>query len=304
MTTTNEQFVSDNSELKEVENNSVENSSEEQKTALNKEPEIKSDEAVKESKSVIEQEIDMPEKFKNKDGSPNIQALLKSYKELEPLINEKADWIKDKTELEKQLIKFKYPDFSSDLSNIMVKLYEKNLEKSNETEKVKILLENLKENVTPELLQKLESFFPTDVIKNIFLEANQIKCIDEMKNKIEIQKKEEENVKDYLTKVVDNNFEMLKNPAITGIFSEAFIRFGSQFDSDWFFEKMAELKKSFIMEYIKEENFKSEKENAILSATKLSPNNAVMGGVPLLQRNALDLSPQELDRMLDEYYAK
>ena len=40
------------------------------------------------------------------------------------------------------------------------------------------------------------------------------------------------------------------------------------------------------------------------NAAKLSPNSTSKGGTSLLQRNALELSPQELDRMLDEFYSK
>ena len=54
----------------------------------------------------------------------------------------------------------------------------------------------------------------------------------------------------------------------------------------------------------KEQNLKTEANTAVSTASKMSPNNSAGGGVPLLKRNALDLSPQELDKMLDEYYAK
>ena len=53
--------------------------------------------------------VNCPEKFKNEDGSVNIEKLAKSYKELEPLLNEKAAWQKERAELleiKKQLDEF------------------------------------------------------------------------------------------------------------------------------------------------------------------------------------------------------
>ena len=41
-----------------------------------------------------------PEKFRNEDGTVNVDNLLKSYKELEPLVNEKSNWEKERADLE------------------------------------------------------------------------------------------------------------------------------------------------------------------------------------------------------------
>ena len=100
------------------------------------------------------------------------------------------------------------------------------------------------------------------------------------------------------------NLEILKNPIATEIFSETFNRFGTGLDTDWFFEKLNQLKESFIMDYQKSQSIKREKDSAISTASKLTPASNNKGGQSLLHRNALDLSPQELDRMLDEYYSK
>ena len=44
----------------------------------------------------------IPEQFLNQDGTVNVDDLLKSYNELQPLADEKAKWEQEKTELQKQ----------------------------------------------------------------------------------------------------------------------------------------------------------------------------------------------------------
>ena len=105
MTTTEEQFVSENSLMSEnpPSQNEVLPAPEGDTTPSQKEPETIKNEAVREKTEsaketpLINEEI--PQKFRNKDGSANVSALLKSYKALEPLINEKAKWTKEKESL-------------------------------------------------------------------------------------------------------------------------------------------------------------------------------------------------------------
>jgi len=55
-----------------------------------------------ETTETTEDKPQIPEQFLNQDGTVNVDDLLKSYNELQPLADEKAKWEQEKTELQKQ----------------------------------------------------------------------------------------------------------------------------------------------------------------------------------------------------------
>ena len=312
MTTTEEQFEAENSAQASMQ---VQNSPQTEQTRdtsdITSEPQIP--QVIKEpasntSKAVkpIDEFEEIPQKFKNKDGSANVSALIKSYKALEPLINEKAKWTKEKESLTSQLSKYqlKDPDAVSDLSKKNVELLSELIDEATDIEKAKSLIEQFNENPTNEIIKELESLFPYETLKKTNLEAAKICGLDAITRIKQMRDAHLEKFHGYLKDVVEKNFETLKNPVTAEIFGQALMLFGSGFDSEWFFSKMQQLKESFYTEYQKEQSLKTEADSALLTASKMSPKNSMAGGVPLLERNALDLSPQELDKMLDEYYAK
>ena len=91
-TTTTEETVTDNLNV-EPENNSDNSNTDKpentDKTAVNDD-----------EKGTKEEDSGIPKKFLKEDGTPDIENLTKSYRELEPLLNEKANWAKEKAELE------------------------------------------------------------------------------------------------------------------------------------------------------------------------------------------------------------
>lgn len=303
MTTTNEQIVSDNSNLQTQASEPKSLSDVSTKTTLSSignEPETKTNEAVK--KTNDSQAPEIPNKFLNKDGSTNISSLVKSYKELEPLLNEKANWVKEKALLTSQLSKFKTQNVFSDLSKYSIALYEKVLERSSDIEKAKSLIEQLKQNPSEESIKELESLFPSDVVKEVFMEASQSHVSESIEIYKKLQEADFQKAESYLVPIVEKNLEILKNPVAASIFGEVFNNFGPALDSEWFFEKLNQLKEAFILDYQKSQSINKEKDSAVSAAAKLSPNSSTKGGDSLLHRNALDLSPKELDKMLDEYY--
>ena len=300
MTTTDEQFVSDNSGFENQDNSKITQSSKN----LNSEPETKTNEAV--NKADDSQDFEIPSKFRNKDGSTNLSSLVKSYKELEPLVNEKANWVKERELLKGRLTEFQNQQLSKNpgFSTISANLYEKFLEKSTDIEKAKSLIEKLKVNPSEETVKELENLFPSDVLKNVYFQSMQLNSAVSQMQYQKMHDSEMKAAESYLNDVVKKNFEVLKNPVMADIFSETFQRFGAGLDSEWFFTKLQQLKDSIILEYQKEQSIKSEKDEALSNASKLSPKGNQGKGGSLLSRNALDLSPQELDRMLDEFYSK
>ena len=166
--------------------------------------------------------------------------------------------------------------------------------------KAKSLIEKFKNNPTNETIKELESLFPYETLKETSLQ-NAVETLTKLKQQ---QDAYFEEVQNYMAPIVEKNFAILQNPVAAEIFGQTLMRFGTGLDSEWFFTKLQQLKESFFTEFQKEQNLKKEANTAVSTAFKMSPNNSAGGGVPLLKRNALDLSPQELNKMLDEYYAK
>ena len=305
MTTTDEQIVSDNSNS-QIEAASLPNGEENNQAgrlaSAENEPDTNKNEAVIEADNF--QLTEIPEKFRNKDGTANLSSLIKSYKELEPLINEKALWTKEKAALTSQLSAFQNKNTLSNLSSLSAYLYERFLDKATDKDAAQGLIEQLKLNPTDETIKQLEQLFPEDINKNVLIKSSKMRDIIEMQMHQQIREQEFNEAESYLKTVVEKNFEALQNPVVADIFNEVFIRYGVGLDSDWVFDKLKQLKDSVILDYQKEQSLKSEKDSAISNASKLSPDSKTKGGTSLLQRNALDLSPQELDKMLDEFYDK
>ena len=310
MTTTEEQFASDNSDLKELEKEpQIQAQSENEQLASKsfqpqKEPEAEQNQAVNQVKEVQKAPTEIPEKFKNKDGSVNLDSLIKSYKELEPLINEKAQWAKEKESLSAQISNSKSQNLFSDLSKIGINFFKDAAEKSSDPDKAKELIEKYQSNPNSYLLKELETLYSPEDLKEIY--SSSMEKANEMASGFiqKIQQEELDKTQTYLNEVVSKNQEALKNPITAELFNEAFLQFGTDLDSDWFFEKIDALKNSFIFEYQKSQEIQKEAQTATSSASKLSPQNSVKNGGSLLSRNALELSPAELTRMFDEYYSK
>ena len=257
MTTTEEQFVSENSLT--AENPPSQNEVSQVNTAQTappqqtNEPETIKNEAVRENPEsakespLINEEI--PKKFRNKDGSANISALLKSYKALEPLINEKAKWTKEKETLTQKLSKFQTqdPGAVSDVSKRNVELLEQALEKATDFGKAKSLIEKFKENPTNETIKELEGLFPYETLKEISLK-NAVETITKLKQQQDAYFDE---VQNYMAPIVEKNFEALQNPVAAEIFGQTLMRFGTGLDSEWFFSKLQQLKESFFTEFQK-----------------------------------------------------
>ena len=299
MTTTENQFVSDNSEQQSTQQ--VAAFEESKISKPQSEPETTVNTAVNKVQTFSAEEI--PSKFRNKDGSANVKALVKSYRELEPLLNEKANWTKEKESLTSQLSKLKTQDFNekTGLSNHRLKFYEEALEKSLNSEKAKSLIEQLKSNPSEESIKELESLFPADTIREVFSKSLDAETLVQDQKFQTARAEEIKHVEDFLANTRETYKEALENPVTREIFNETFQRFGAGLDTEWFFNKLEELKKSFIDEFQKAQVLESEKTSATDTASKITPKNNAKGGTPLLKRNALELSPQELDKMLDEY---
>ena len=131
-----------------------------------------------------------PEQFLNQDGTVNIDDLLKSYNELQPLAAQKSEWEKEKSELQKQLdytkelqaqIQAKAQNLgyqnqeeyslALEIANIQANEYLKYLHLVAEPEKVRGLLALYAQSPNNELLERIEDEFNVDIVKNVSILA-------------------------------------------------------------------------------------------------------------------------------------
>lgn len=140
-----------------------------------------------------------PDKFRNNDGSVNVDKLTKSYKELEPLINEKAEWQKERAELlkskeqldailnqqnEQNEIFAKERGYNStqemqkayEIANYEANEYAKYLQYIDEEDRniVERMLVDYANNPSDELMRDIELEFPPEVNKRIAVQSYQL----------------------------------------------------------------------------------------------------------------------------------
>ena len=147
-----------------------------------------------ETTDITEDKPQIPEQFLNQDGTVNVDDLLKSYKELQPLADEKAKWEQEKNELQKQADYAKQLQDAAQLeaqnlgyrnteeyaliteiAGATANEYMKYLHTVEEPDKVRGLLALYSKNPTPELLERIEDEFSVDVVKNVSVQAERTK---------------------------------------------------------------------------------------------------------------------------------
>jgi len=217
------------------------------------------------------QNIECPEKFKNEDGTANLEKILKSYKELEPLINEKSKWEKEraelltyKDELEQQRLEqeeaAKRQGFNSALDmeqeysliSLEANEYAKYLQFTENPEETRKMLIEYMQNPTEELLDDIELEFPASVIKKVAIAKEQQK---QQYNNIAVQKAETlkmSNIENIISASVDCNNELFDYAPFKNLFVNMLHKFGDNLTTDdakMLIETMAEMKELFKEEF-------------------------------------------------------
>lgn len=128
--------------------------------------------------------IEYPEEFLKSDGSVDVENLLKSYQELKPLVDEKANWEKERETLQKQADYARQLEAQQqalavqsgfqnqedmqlvmEIANAQANEYERFLHTVAEPDRVQGLLALYRKVPTQELLAKIEDEYSVDVIK-------------------------------------------------------------------------------------------------------------------------------------------
>ena len=232
----------------------------------------------------------IPEEFLNQDGSVNINNLLKSYNELQPLAEQKAEWEKERETLQKQAdyarqiqeqaqfeaqnLGYKNTEeyaFITEIAGATANEYLKYLHTVEEPDKVRGLLALYSKNPTPELLERIEDEFSVDVVKNVsvFAERTKNQIIQQQQaQRFEVLKQEAES---FVQNSIKDFPDWFKIPEFTNFFAEALKVKGDRFETAAFIKHLENLKEYFRKEFIAEQNANKENKSELDTLKNLTP---------------------------------
>lgn len=268
-------------------------------------------------------QIDCPEKFKNKDGSVNVENVLKSYKEIEPLVQAKADWEKERAELleaKKQLDSINQQkdeqarqagyDSLQDMEQtytiaaIEANEYAKYLQYTDDPEAVRELLVQYANNPTAELMEDIEVEFAPEINKRIAVLADRHR----QQYAIEQQKQAETikmaSIEDVIAKSVDANEEIFRYAPFKQLFVNTLQKYGDNFTFDDAkalidcFEQMKELYKA---DFEKQTGAKLQNEKATDKLAGINPLNSAQAANPISNAQIDKMSQTELAKEIRKY---
>lgn len=270
--------------------------------------------------------IDCPDKFKNEDGSINIENLAKSYKALEPLVNEKSAWEKEKAELleyKKQLEAInqqreqnaQQAGFDSALD--MQQSYQVAQYEANEYSKylqylddetrqtVQSLLYQYANNPSEAIMQQIEIEFAPEINKRIAIQADRMKRQFEAEKQTQAQTRQMSNIEEIISKSVDANNELFNYEPFKDLFINALHKFGDRFtyeDAEALMTAVKNLKSAFEAEFQKsnasnDANKKATDALAAITGQSSAPTSSTTSD----KVDIRTISDSELNKLLDKY---
>lgn len=270
--------------------------------------------------------IECPEKFKNEDGSINIKNLIKSYTGLEPLINQKSSWEKERAELLKYKERLEALDkqkednakqagFNSALD--MQQTYEVAQYEANEylkylqylddeaRENVQNLLYRYANNPSEKLMREIEVEFAPDVNKRIAVQADRMRTKFEQDRQTMAETTRLTNIEDVISKSVDAHNELFNYEPFKNMFVNTLHRFGDNFtfeDAQALMNTIVELKSAFEEEFKKNSASNEANKLATDKLASISGLNSAPASRQQMDRVDLNkLSNVQLDKLLDKY---
>ena len=237
-----------------------------------------------------------PAKFKNEDGTVNYDNLLKSYKELEPLLAQKAQWEKERAELLTYKDKFtqqqsqneeiaKQQGYSSaqdmeqeyQLANLEANEYAKYLNYTENPENVRRMLLDYINNPNNDLLSDIELEFPANVIKTVAIakERQRQQFQNYLKQQAETQKMS--NIESVISKSVDSHNELFEYEPFRNLFLNTLHKYGDNFtqdDAQALMNTMVQMKELFKEEFSKQSNKDLQNKKAIDAITSIDNTNS------------------------------
>ena len=269
--------------------------------------------------------ISIPEKFLKEDGTPDYERMAKSYLELEPLVNEKAQWSKEKIDLEqKAQLADNYKqqqdvmaknlgfenyqaleqhqnqlNFNTQMAKYEANEYAKYLNQAENPAETRELLMLYSQQPSPELLAEIESRFTGDVHKKVGENMAGVKQQIQQQNMQQTYETEKESARTYLVDVTEKYGDYFKNEAFTNMFGLAFKELGTKLDAPTLISAMDAYKDSVIKEYESSKQAKAENDKAKSDLSGLNPGGENVNNGQ--EKNILDMTPEQMQNEFKKY---
>lgn len=267
-------------------------------------------------------QIECPDKFKNQDGTPNWENVLKSYKELESNSSRKeAEWQKERADLlaakqrldeidkisEQQAKNAGYDSFT-DLTDALTiaraeaEEYAKYLQYVDEPDTVLEMLRQYADNPTQELLEDIELEFAPAINKKVAIVS------DKKQREISANKAEREetimftNIENVISQAVEHDSQVFQYEPFNNLFASTLQRFGDKFtleDAKALIGAVNELKSEFRKEFEKETGMKIQNDKALDKIASL--NNSSAQTSTYYNPDLSKMSEKEVDSIISKF---
>lgn len=241
-------------------------------------------------------EVQIDKRFLDKDGNVNTENLYKSYRELEPLINQKSQWEKEKAELLEKANKYdeiqKQQDevarqkgyesnedleFNKDLALREAQEYYKYIGETDDPENVTRLLERYADTADESLLDDIMAEFPPRTSAKISALKERVKLNREAeKMQLERQAQYQE-LDNLISESVDQHGELLNHAPFRKLFENAIRKYGKNFtkeDADALAEMVTGMKELFAQEFASAREVQKQNQDATDKIANIQPASA------------------------------
>ena len=262
-----------------------------------------------------------PVKFQNKDGSLDTEKLLKSYKELEPLLVERSKWEKERAEFlqkeqqqkEAQEAEAREAGFESvvdmeqfnQLANIEANEFAKYLHTTDDPETVrKALIEYIRDpKGNAALIDDIMLEFPPSVVAAVAVAKDRAKQGFAREKATYEQTAKLTNIENVIAQSVNSeNGDLFEHTPFRNLFERTLQKFGDSFtyeDAQLLMGTIEQLKESWIQEYVKQSGVATQNKEATDKLASITTNNSAPAAS---QARSLDsLSSSELAKEIRKY---
>lgn len=262
-----------------------------------------------------------PDKFKKQDGSLDTDKLLKSYKELEPLLVERSKWEKEKAEFlkkeqqqkEAQEAEAKEAGFDSvvdmeqfnQLANIEANEYAKYLHTTEDPETVrKALAEYIRDpKGNAALIDDIMLEFPPSVVAAVAVAKDRAQQGFAREKATYEQTAKLTNIENVIAQSVNSeNGSLFEHTPFRNLFERTLQKYGDNFtyeDAQLLMGTFEQLKETWIQEYVKQSGVATQNKEATDKLASITTNNSAPAAS---QVRSLDtLSSSELAKEIRKY---
>ena len=253
-----------------------------------------------------------PDKFKDKDGKVDVNKLAKSYKELEPLLAEKSNWVKERAELleykkiieqqreenerraqEQGYASATEKEYSDALINLEANEYAKYLHLTDDPEEVRKMLIDYINNPSVDMLDDIELEFPSEVIKKVAVakERQRAQWQSELSKQQETQALV--GIENVISQAVDFDSAIFNHKPFEDLFVKTLQRYGNNFtfeDAQVLIGAVNDLRNSIREEFAKEYGITKENGKATDELASITRSNSA----PVARQSIKDLSGDAL----------